>query len=378
VHLLALFCFYIRKFAVNPDSINRIDDTTSNQRFSQNDKEPPSKFNTSTHLDYWKYIKKPKILISLIVLVVSIIAAVVVIQIIKSNNKNEVTTLEPTFSTESSSSSESSTHSDLIPTTDPPTNEPTNETPTNQPTIGPPTAAPTNQPPTTPPSTPKPTTTDNPQIPFEIVPKSAWNASEIKSTAMKIPVERVIVFETVTDQCTERQSCLNFLLQKQKSIVDRYINGIFIVDMMENYLVGSDGTVYEARGFLEGQHTYDDGKTSHNFKALGINFAVEHSDDLLNSRQIKALESLTEYFSSDEKLIDDFHLFHRTQLIGGNETAISDQTRTLRQWRESTSLILSCFNTLIAKFQHQISSDEVNGEQLKSQDLFRFFDSIDQ
>jgi hypothetical protein len=249
-----------------------------------------------------------------------------VIQVIKSNNKNEVTTLEP-FSTVSSS--ESSTHSDLVPTTEPPS---------NQPTVAPPTFAPTNQPPTSPPPTTTIRTTDNPPVPFEIVPKTAWNATEIKSTTMKIPVERVIVFETVTDQCTERQSCLNFLLQRQRSTVNRYINGIFILDMIENYLVGSDGTVYEARGFLEGQHTYDEGKSSHNSKALGINFAVEHSDELLTAKQIKALDSLTGYFSLDEKLIDDFYLFHQIQLIGGNETAVSDQTKLLRRWRESLYL----------------------------------------
>jgi hypothetical protein len=188
------------------------------------------------------------------------------------------------------------------------------------------------------PSSLKPTTTVLPQESFEIVPKSKWNSVVVGTDPLKTPVARVIVLETITNQCSDREICLKFLKQRQVVYLNRFIGGILMENLPENFLISSDGTIYEGRGFFEGQHTYDQGETSYNRKSLGISFLVESSSDKLTERQAGAFEFLTKNFLTNRKLRENFDLYHRVQLAGGSESAIYEQVTTMSHWKESLFL----------------------------------------
>jgi hypothetical protein len=169
----------------------------------------------------------------------------------------------------------------------------------------------------------------------QIESKSEWNSTVKKGTKLKFPIERVIVFEIITNECGEQEACLKFLRQRQLNFTRTYDLGFSIENLPENFLISSDGTIYEGRGFFEGQHTYDRTKTSYNKKSLGIGFAVDSFETVINEKQIKALEFLTRCFTGDLKLDQGFKLFHRTQLGGGNQTRFSEQVKEMSHWRES-------------------------------------------
>jgi hypothetical protein len=183
------------------------------------------------------------------------------------------------------------------------------------------------------------TKNENAQKFCQIEPKSEWNSTVKKNIKLKLPIERVIVFETITNQCGERENCLKFLRQRQLNLTQKYFNGIFMSNLPENFLISSDGTIYEGRGFFEGQHTYDRTETSYNKKSLGIGFVADGFKNAINEKQIKALESLTECLIGASKLDQGFKLFHRAQLEGGNQTTFSEQVKKMSHWKESMQLL---------------------------------------
>lgn len=257
----------------------------------------------------------------IITAVLVVIATIVAIKVITKNNNNENMTDQtsnPSTSSESSSTFESTTATESTVTTSTTALEPSTDSTTE----------------VTEPTTSE-ATTKNPEEIFEIVPKSEWNSTVILKDSLKLPVDQLIILETVTDQCDERLTCLKFLKQRQLLYYNQYFNGILMKSIPENYLISSDGMIYEGRGLFEGQHTYDQAGTSYNRKSIGISFLVSNLETSLNARQQGALKYLTKEFSNDEKLTERYQIYHKVQLVGGNETAISKEVETMEHWRES-------------------------------------------
>lgn len=188
-------------------------------------------------------------------------------------------------------------------------------------------------------STTPSTTVEIPQDLFEIILKSEWNSTVQDKVLLKNPVKRVIVLETITDECFERQSCLNFLWQRQRNFRNVIVNYIFMNNLPENFLISSDGTIYEGRGFYEGQHTYDQTWSSYNINAIGVSFICETSHDELNEKQTEAFKYFLEKFLSDGKIEEDYQLYHRVQHVGGKTTPISETVKKWDHWKESKELM---------------------------------------
>jgi hypothetical protein len=87
-----------------------------------------------------------------------------------------------------------------------------------------------------------PSSTGNAQRFCQIEPKSRWNSTVKKTTKLKLPIERIIVFETITNKCGERETCLMFLRQRQLNFTQNYFNG-FMNNLPENFVIASDGTI---------------------------------------------------------------------------------------------------------------------------------------
>lgn len=87
-------------------------------------------------------------------------------------------------------------------------------------------------------------------------------------------------------------------------------------DIQENFLIATDGTVYEGRGFgREGQTTYEDSLTSFNTQAVSISFLVAESDEKPNLKQLETFCFFIEESIDDEKLSRNFKAFQRFTLI---------------------------------------------------------------
>jgi uncharacterized membrane protein len=88
---------------------------------------------------------------------------------------------------------------------------------------------------------------------FEIVPKEDWNSTAKGKTQLRGPVDRIIILNTEligTDECSDKQTCLKCMKQRQLKFVNKLYGEIFMENLPENFVVSSDGTFFEGRGIV--------------------------------------------------------------------------------------------------------------------------------
>lgn len=187
----------------------------------------------------------------------------------------------------------------------------------------------------TPTTTLLPTTTKDP---FTIVSRSEWGAnSKMKgSKKLKSPVKLLIIMDTQTDSCDKLEDCSSFLKERQKS---EYINDPKIKDIRENFLIASDGRVYEGRGFLnEGQHTYDMLSTDYNPNAIGIAFIGNYTRTPLTASQDAMIHNFIRSNVKNGKISENYILYHQDQLAlkqNLNENVLYATIQTWDHWTAS-------------------------------------------
>ena len=175
------------------------------------------------------------------------------------------------------------------------------------------------------------TTTENP---FVTLLRQDWKALPMKGDRkLGQPVERVIVMDTASNECENRVSCINFVQKRQNDSYLGYNLMEKLRDIPENFLVASDGSVFEGRGFLhEGQHTIDYALTFYNAKAIGVAFIGTFQEKSLTNLQIEAFERFIENSISDGKIKEDFKLYYQEQLIWIKDFSNDNFFKTIKTW----------------------------------------------
>lgn len=177
----------------------------------------------------------------------------------------------------------------------------------------------------------------NPE-PFDFFNRSEWKALPMKGRIkLNLPAKRIILMDTVTDPCHDVDDCKLFMQKRQNSSYLSQFQSMQIQDIPENFLIATDGTIFEGRGFsYEGQHTYDIG-TSYNNDAIGISFIGNYSKNELSSAQKESFEYFAQKFVDEGNLEVDHLVYYKQQLIKSNvaDDRLYGFIRTLEGWKES-------------------------------------------
>ncbi|XP_046386519.1 peptidoglycan-recognition protein SB1-like [Ischnura elegans] len=118
----------------------------------------------------------------------------------------------------------------------------------------------------------------------DIIRRSQWGATPPSSvTAMRSPVEYVIIHHTVTSTCSSLATCSRILRTIQTDHKGRRYD-----DIGYTFLVSSDGKVYEGRGWDKvGAHA-----PSYNDRSIGISFIGNFQTERPTQQQQNAAKSL--------------------------------------------------------------------------------------
>lgn len=144
--------------------------------------------------------------------------------------------------------------------------------------------------------------------PLRIVTRNEWLAQppREKLDDLKLPVHKVIIAHTATEECSTQSACI----YRIRFIQDRHIGSENYGDIGYNFLIGGDGNVYEGRGwlkvgaFLRGQ----------NSKSEGIAFIGDYRHITPSKIQMDALDALLANGTKSGHLIPDFRLHGACQL----------------------------------------------------------------
>lgn len=144
--------------------------------------------------------------------------------------------------------------------------------------------------------------------PLRIVTRNEWLAQppREKLDDLKLPVHKVIIAHTATEECTTQSACI----YRVRFIQDRHIGAENFGDIGYNFLIGGDGNVYEGRGwlkvgaFLRGQ----------NSKSEGIAFIGDYRHISPTKAQMEMLDALLANGTKSGHLTPDFRLHGACQL----------------------------------------------------------------
>lgn len=144
--------------------------------------------------------------------------------------------------------------------------------------------------------------------PLRIVTRNEWLAQppREKLDDLKLPVHKVIIAHTATEECTTQSACT----YRVRFIQDRHIGAENYGDIGYNFLIGGDGNVYEGRGwlkvgaFLRGQ----------NSKSEGIAFIGDYRHITPTKAQMEVLDALLANGTRSGYLTPDFRLHGACQL----------------------------------------------------------------
>lgn len=181
--------------------------------------------------------------------------------------------------------------------------------------------------------------TENPSELFNINKREQWGSLPMKGKIkLKVPLTRVIIMDTKTDTCEEPTACESFVRKRQADTFATSVHGFGLNDIRENFLIASDGTIYEGRGFTyEGQHTYDSGSTTYNNDVIGVSCIGDFNNIQPNQSQVDALKFFIKKSIEDANLIGDYKLYFIEQLIGSNDinNCLYETVKSFGNWKPS-------------------------------------------
>ncbi|XP_055614229.1 peptidoglycan-recognition protein LA-like [Uranotaenia lowii] len=139
-----------------------------------------------------------------------------------------------------------------------------------------------------------------------ILNRSVWLAQTPAqiSPLLELPVDRVIIAHTVTDECLTQKACINTVRRIQEQHLREDYG-----DIGYNFLIGGDGNIYEGRGwhhigaFLVGQ----------NSKSHGIAFIGDYRYQKPTEIQMELLDGLLQMGVSLGVITAEFKLYGARQ-----------------------------------------------------------------
>lgn len=187
-----------------------------------------------------------------------------------------------------------------------------------------------------------------PPDPYLFITRKEWGSydEDFKGEIKLKEVKRIIVMDTKNKTCYNFENCTKFMKDWQWStFMQKEFGRIEVTDIRENFLISSDGTVFEGRGFaFEGQHTYDAMKTSYNKGAIGISFVGDYTELNITEDQKNSFNFYIDKWISDGNISSNYSLYHRQQLRKDPDDALSEDVKSWRNWKSSE---FSLFNRYI-------------------------------
>ncbi|CAD7003634.1 peptidoglycan-recognition protein SD [Ceratitis capitata] len=140
-----------------------------------------------------------------------------------------------------------------------------------------------------------------------IITKSQWNGVEATNELSKqtLPIGRVIILHTAGAECKDVDNCS----QQVRNIQHYHLSSHFD-DIGYNFLIGSDGNVYEGRGW----DYVGAAVRNYNVGSLSIAFIGTFEKSSPSAGALDAAQSLLEMGVRSAKLTDDYKLFGHRQL----------------------------------------------------------------
>ncbi|XP_071448201.1 peptidoglycan-recognition protein SC2-like [Hetaerina americana] len=139
-----------------------------------------------------------------------------------------------------------------------------------------------------------------------IISRSQWGArAATRSTTMRSPATYAIIHHTVTPKCTTLSTCRTIL----QSIQNDHITTRGFADIGYTFLVSSDGSIYEGRGWDKvGAHA-----EGFNSRSIGISFIGNFQNEDPTQQQQNAAQSLIACAVSRGKLRSAYNLLGHRQ-----------------------------------------------------------------
>lgn len=164
----------------------------------------------------------------------------------------------------------------------------------------------------------------------DIVSRAAWEAKEPRSKSTKLsslPPKYVIVSHTgLSTSCSvsKPSNCAGHV----KAIQTRHQTHKGYNDIAYNFLVGSDGKVYEGRGFdVEGEHTI-----GYNNNSIGLAFIGEFEYKIPTQRLFDTAKSFLNSAVQLGKLANDYKLIAEKQLTYNTNSPGKNVIGVIETW----------------------------------------------
>uniref|UniRef100_A0A8D8B9R7 Peptidoglycan recognition protein n=1 Tax=Culex pipiens TaxID=7175 RepID=A0A8D8B9R7_CULPI len=144
---------------------------------------------------------------------------------------------------------------------------------------------------------------------LRIVTRNEWLAQPPRERLddLKLPVNKVIISHTTTEECKTQSACL----YRVRSIQGQNIGAENYGDIGYNFLIGGDGNVYEGRGwlkvgaFVRGQNT----------KSIGITFIGDYRHEAPSQAQMETMDALLKSGIKSGHLTQDYRLYGSCQFM---------------------------------------------------------------
>ncbi|KAL5278060.1 PGLYRP3.2 family protein [Megaselia abdita] len=143
---------------------------------------------------------------------------------------------------------------------------------------------------------------------LEIITRDEWQALPPRGNIPNInsPSLNIIVSDTATDPCFNKASCSKICREIQET---SFLKGF--PDIPYNFLIGSDGLIYEGRGW----NKQNDGIGN---EAIEITFIGNFNTDLPPSNSVDAFNLLLKTGIRSNLVFQSYNLFGRRQIDNGN------------------------------------------------------------
>ncbi|KAG5675911.1 hypothetical protein PVAND_005770 [Polypedilum vanderplanki] len=146
--------------------------------------------------------------------------------------------------------------------------------------------------------------------PPHIITRDKWQAKTPKEalTKLELPVKRIIIAHTVTDECFTEEDCAQIVRDIQNMHLYNY--QFNFSDIAYNFIIGGDGSIFEGRGWRDqGAHT-----SGYNRGSIGVAYIGTFIDKVPSNMQLNAGFRLFHEGVRVGALTSDYVIFGASQL----------------------------------------------------------------
>ncbi|XP_072939774.1 uncharacterized protein [Epargyreus clarus] len=192
----------------------------------------------------------------------------------------------------------------------------------------------------------------------EIISRKGWDGLPPQHVQyLNVPLDLVVVQHTVTQSCSNDQSCAEIVRDIQKIHMEQ----AFLWDIGPSFLIGSNGKIYQGRGWNQVPiHTF-----GYNNQSFGIAFIGNFIDQEPSAQALQSAQALIQCGVEKEKLSANHNVVVQSQLVRTESPGkkLFNKIRTWPDWIYDVSNILTRVEHLniVNEFKDETSGLETTG-----------------